>query len=303
MLKSILRRLGDAIKNAAQSLTSLGKRQAMSREKISRAGNVGAEPSADYLRSVDVLDNVVRECIFVSRQYGGIKAPTQKHFYASVLFTELLSRGISLLMLAPHSPWAQKMIEHWDYASAAVIVRTMLELRAAFHYLCIDQCSDEEWECRWNLLTLHDCCSRIRLFEAKPDAHEQVEGFQAQAQELRDGLIANKHFANLRHQKKLLNGQSPYLYPIEDMMEKAGLEKETYRFLNVVFSSHVHGLPMSYYRMAEQERGQGLPSPVEEGYTTVCHSLAATLLTATRDEVHTIFKGLSNAEPSAQQPK
>jgi hypothetical protein len=83
------------------------------------------------------------------------------------------------------------------------------------------------------------------------------------------------------------------------MVEKAGLDKPTYRFLHVVFSSHVHGLPMSYYRMGIQERGRGLPSPIEEGYTTVCHSLAATLLTATRDEVHELFKGLSKAQSTA----
>jgi hypothetical protein len=59
-------------------------------------------------------------------------ALTQKHFHASVLFTAMLSRSLSLLMLAPHSPWAHKMIEHWDYASAAVILRTMMELRAAY---------------------------------------------------------------------------------------------------------------------------------------------------------------------------
>jgi hypothetical protein len=97
----------------------------------------------------------------------------------------------------------------------------------------------------------------------------------------------------LRHQQSLLNGQTAYLYPLEDLLEKAGLEKETYRFLNVLFSAHVHGLPMSYYRMVEQNRGRGLPSPVEEGYTSICHSLAASLLTKTRDEVHVIFKGLS----------
>ena len=81
-------------------------------------------------------------------------------------------------------------------------------------------------------------------------------------------------------------------------MEKAGLERPTYRFLNVVFSSHVHGLPMSYYRMGMQERGRGLPSPIEEGYTTICLSLASALLTATRDEVHELFRGL----PPAQEP-
>lgn len=303
MLKSIIRRIGDDIRTAARWLTRCAKLRTMSREEIFRAGNVGEEPSLDYVRSVDVLDNVVRECISVSRQYAGIQAPTQKHLYASVLFTALLSRSVSLVMLAPHSPWAQKMIEHWDYASAAVIVRTMLELRAAFHYLCVDQCSDEEWECRWNLLNLHDCCSRIRLLDAKSLEHEERAGLQAQAEELRNRLRANKHFATLRHQQRLLNGQSPYLYPIEDMLENAGLEKETYRFLNILFSSQVHGLPMSYYRMAVQERGRGLPSPIEEGYTTICHSLAAGLLTATRDEVHTIFKGLSKAKPPAQESK
>jgi hypothetical protein len=270
----------------------------MSREEILRAGNIGDQPSADYLRSVDVLDNVVREGITVSRQYAGIQAPSSKHFYASVLYTALLSRSVSLLMLAPHSPWARKMIEHWDYASAAVIVRTMLELRAAFHYLCVDQCSNEEWNCRWNLLNLHDCCSRIRLFEAKPSSDKGLAGLQVQAEELRGRLKANNHFVTQNHQQRLLNGQSAYLYPLEDMLEKAGLEKETYRYLNVLFSSHVHGLPMSYYRMADQNRGRGIPSPVEEGYTTICHSFAVTLLTATRDEVHLIFKDLPNATPN-----
>jgi hypothetical protein len=275
----------------------------MSREEIFRAGNIGEEPSADYLRSLSVLDNVVRECISVSRQYAGIQAPTSKHLYASVLFTALISRGVSLAILAPHSDWARKLIEHWDYASAAVIVRTMIELRAAFHYLCVDQCSDEEWECRWNLLNLHDCSSRIRLLEAQTPTNKDLGGLEAQAEELRSRLKANKHFITLRHQQRLLNGQSAYLYPIEDMMEKAGLEKATYRFLNIVFSSHVHGLPMSYYRMTVQERGRGLPSPVEEGYTIICLSLSATLLTATRDEVHTIFKRLSKAKPSAHEAK
>ena len=275
----------------------LGRR--MTRDEIFRAGNIEAEPSADYQRALLVLDNVVRECITVSRQYGGLQATTSKHFYASVLFTAMLSRSVSLLMLAPHSPWAHKMIEHWDYASAAVILRTMMELRAAFHYLCVDECTDEEWDCRWNLLNLHDCTSRIRLLEARgPSDPEELTGLQAQAEELRNRLRANAHFQTLRHQARLLNGQTAYVYPIEEMMEKAGLERPKYRFLNVVFSSHVHGLPMSYYRMGMQERGRGLPSPIEEGYTTICLSLASALLTAARDEVHELFRVL----PPAQQP-
>jgi len=286
--------------SARDMMRAIGLGRRMTRGEIFRAGNIGAEPSADYQRALFVLDNVVRECITVSRHYGGLRAATQKHFYASVLFTAMLSRSVSLLMLAPHSPWAHKMIEHWDYASAAVILRTMMELRAAFHYLCVDECTDEEWDCRWNLLNLHDCNSRIRLLGAQePSDPAQVAGSEAQAEELRNRLRANAHFQTLRHQARLLNGQAAYLYPIEEMMERAGLDKPTYRFLNIVFSSHVHGLPMSYYRMGMQERGRGLPSPIEEGYTTICLSLASTLLTATRDEVHELFQGLPPVQPPA----
>jgi Family of unknown function (DUF5677) len=181
------------------------------------------------------------------------------------------------------------MIEHWDYASAAIIVRTMMELRAAFHYLCVDPCSDEEWDCRWSVLCLHDCISRKRLMGAKDPNREELAKFESHAEELRERLRANTYFQKLDQQKKLLHGQTAYLYPIEDMAEKAGVDKETYRFLHVLFSSHVHGLPMSYFRMGEQERGRGVPSPIEEGYTSICLSCAATLLASTRDDVRGLF--------------
>jgi hypothetical protein len=270
--------------------------ETLNHDQIFTMGSVAPELSADYAESLKVLDGVVRDCITVSRKYAGIASPTGKHFYASVLFTSLISRGVSLAILAPHSPWANKMIEHWDYASAAVIVRTMIELRSAFHYLCVDECSEDEWQCRWNLLNLHDCISRNRLLKSRPGGSEQEQQFELQAEELRNRLKSNAHFVQLSHQKKLLNGQTAYLFPIEKMAENAGIEKETYRFLHILFSSHVHGLPMSYFRMGEQERGRGVPSPVEEGYTSICLSCAASLLASTRDEVHNLFKGITKSE-------
>lgn len=273
-------------------------RRAPTHEEVFLAGSQGKEPSADYLRALDIFDNVVRECIGVSRQYAGIQAPSTRHMYASVLFTALLSRSVSLVILAPLSPWARKLVEHWDYASAAIIVRTMMELRAAFHYLCVDQISDEEGRCRWYLLCLHDCCARIKVLEAKSSGEVEIADLAAMAEDYRNKLKANGHFVTLRHQQRLLNGGTAYLHPIEDILERAGLEKSTYRFFNVIFSSHVHGLPMSYFGMTTGDRGRGLPSPIEESNTTICLSLASVLLTATRDEVHELFKGLSK-EPSS----
>lgn len=258
-------------------------------------GNIGPNPSEDYMEGLDFLDSVVRECMFVSKCYAGIASPTARHFYASVLFTVLITRGVSLLTLAPHTPWAEKKIEHWDYASLAGIVRTMIELRVAFYYLCAEECSDDEWNCRWNLFNLHDCVTRIRMFDARGET-EQVEGFKAQADELRSRLTSNAFFCALdpKRHKKLLHGQTAYLFPLEEIAEKAGISVELFRWLYVLFSSHVHGLPMSFYRIGgdNPERGRGLPSPVEESYSSLCLTLAANLLVHTRDEVHRLFAGL-----------
>lgn len=258
-------------------------------------GNFGTEPSESYRESLDVLDNVVRECMYVSKGYAGIPAPTGRHFYASVLFTVLITRGISLLTLAPHTPWADKKIEHWDYASLAGIVRTMIELRIAFYYLCAEKCSDDEWDCRWNLFNLHDCVSRIRMFDALGDT-EEVEGFKVQADELRGRLTSNPFFNALdaKRHKKLLHGQTAYLFSLEEIAEKAGIAANQFRWLYVLFSSHVHSLPMSFYRLGgdNPERGRGLPSPVEDSYSSLCLSLASTLFVSTRDELHQLFEGL-----------
>jgi hypothetical protein len=258
-------------------------------------GAWGPEPSENYLKSLDMLDNVVRECIFVSRRYAGIAAPEGRHFYASVLFVALITRGVSLLHLAPYSPWAAKKIEHWDYASMTGVVRTMIELRAAFHYLCADPCSQDEWYCRWNLFNLHDCVARIRLFTAQKNDQQVVE-FEVQAEELRERLRANSFFQALdpKQHKKLLHGQTAYLLPLETLMEKAGMEVDTFRMLYILFSTHVHALPMSFYRLGgdNPERGRGLPSPAEEGYSSLCLTLAATLIVASREEMHALFDGL-----------
>lgn len=264
--------------------------ETLTHDEIVDFSRLGDKPSDNYMRVVDMLDNVVRECMYVSRSYSGIASPSAKHYYASVLFTALVTKGVTLAQIMPFTPWVNKRIEHWDYASAAGIVRTMLELRIAFYYLCSDQCDETEWECRWNIFNLHDCTSRIRMFTAL-DNNEEVAKLSQAADEIRDRLRGNAFFDILPDKKKktALHGQSAYLFPLEDIAEEAGVEKTLFRWLYVLLSSHVHALPMSFFRIGE-ERGRGLPTPVEEGYTSICLSLASTLLVSTRDEVHSLFR-------------
>lgn len=258
---------------------------------------MSAKPSKEYRERIAALDNVVRNCIVVSQKFGGIPSPTGAHFYASVLFTSLCTRGVSLAILAPHSPWSKKRVEHWDYASIAGMTRSILEIRLAFFYLCAEQCPREEWECRWNIFNLHDCTARIHLFEEMPSGSPDITGFNAQADELRARLTANAFFLNLpeKERRKYLNGGYAYFHSLEDIAARAGVDVHTFRWLYKLLSSHVHGLPLSFYRMGEQERGRGVHSDVEEGYTKLCLSFAISLLVAARDEMERLFAEATDA--------
>lgn len=254
------------------------------------------KPSSQYIEKLDALDSALYSCIEVSRRFAGIRSPTGHHFYASVLFTSLCTRGISLAIITPHSKWAKRRIEHWDYSSIFGMTRSIIEVRIAFFYLCVDECANSEWDCRWNIFNLHDCRSRIRLFESVETDKQELAGLEKQAEELRQRLLSNSFFMSLpeKQRNRFIKGGDAYLYALEDIAVKAGVDKKTFKWLYRLLSSHVHGLPMSFYRMGYEERGRGVHSEVEEGYISLCLSLCVSLLVKSRDEMARLFEGVSN---------
>jgi hypothetical protein len=258
---------------------------------------VSTKPSKEYRERIAALDNVLRDCIAVSRKCAGIRSPTGAHFYASVLFTCLCTRGLSLAILAPYSPWSKKRIEQWDYASIAILTRSLLEVRIAFFYLCAEECSSEEWYYRWNLFNLHDCMARMHLFQELPNGADEASRFSTVADELRTRLTSNSLFMGLpsKDRNKLLRGNNAYLSSLEEIASRAGVDLRTFRWLYRLLSSHVHGLPLSFYRMGEQERGRGVHSEVEDGYTSLCLSFSVSLLVAARDEMDKLFAKVREA--------
>ena len=241
--------------------------------------------SQEYERSVAALEAAIRRCSAVSNACAGIRSPTSAHYYASVLFTTLCVRGMSLAILIPHSPWATKECDHWDFGSAAGIVRSILEVRLAFFYLCIEEVARQEWECRWNLFNLHDCTTRIHLFDELQS--DIVDSLKAQADELRQRLSKNQHFLSLqtRDRNRLNTGANAYLVPLENIAIRCGMDVATFRVLYRFYSVQLHGLPVSFYRTGDKNRGRGIRNNVDEGYLTTCVALASELLTAACDEM------------------
>lgn len=256
-----------------------------------RSLGVTGQPSQTYENAVAALDKCIEDCIDESHACAGLRSPTSSHYYASLLFTSLCTRGVSLISLLPHSPWATKRLENWDFASTAGLVRSILEVRLAFFYLCIEKIDIVEWQCRWNTLNLHDCISRIALFQEMPDSEREIEGFKKQQIELGERLAENACFQAMPEgrRRQILNGKIAYLSPLEEIASRAQIKTQDFRVLYKLFSSQVHGFPLSFYRMAEQNRGRGIHSKSEEGYTTFCVSLAVQLLEASRSEMRILF--------------
>ncbi len=249
-------------------------------------------PSEEYKANISAFETTLKESFSLSQQCAGISAPTSAHFYASVLFTTLCSRSASFGILAPGTTFSTKAFDHWDYASLAVLARSILEIRIAFFYLCVQVCTLAEWNCRWNLFNLHDCMSRIHLFEEIDPLSKDLAGFKTQADELQDRLKKNEFFLSFSEseQRRLLHGKHAYPVPLENIAEQAGVGLTKFRLFYKFLSSHVHGLPMSFYRVGDDGRGRGVYCEVEESYSSLCVSFVHDLLVASRDEMRKLFE-------------
>ena len=246
-------------------------------------------PDKHYGPTLKVFEATLAEAICTSQAHAGKPAPTGAHFYASVLFSAICTRSVSLARILPASSWSDKAFEHWDYMTVAGIVRSLIETRLAFFYLCVEECSADEWDCRWNLLNLHDCASRIELFSIMPDGKSDVAGFRLQLEDLRSRLLSNPFFMQLGGQKRMLNGNVAFLGSLQEIANRAGVDQQSFRILYKMASTQVHMYPLAYYRAAEQGRGTGTQSDVEVGYTWMFLDIAVQLLAAANEEMKALW--------------
>ena len=284
MLSSIRRLFRSTKSSIAIKTTQTGFPKYERREDLL---STASSSSKEYVERISALDKTIHECVAVSNRYTGVQSETSAHYYASVLFSVLCGKAISFAFVAPRSSFAERKVDHWDYSTLAVLARNVLEVRIAFFYLGSEVVPQEEWYCRWNVANLHgsDCC---RLGNSK----ETVDEFNRQADILRDRLRSNNHFSSLpeKEQKRLLHGKSAYMIPLEDISDKAGVDRESFRWLYKFLSSHVHAYPMSYYRMSDDsDRGRGVHCETEETYSKLCVTIMLNILVHSRDDMHRLF--------------
>ncbi|MGO9060091.1 MAG: DUF5677 domain-containing protein [Candidatus Binataceae bacterium] len=220
-----------------------------------------------------------------------------KRWWASVLFTRLCTSAVSILVLSPINSLCKMPFEHWDFSSIAMLARAFAESYFMFFYLCVEAVEEDEWRTRLNLIHLHDCTSRIELFQAFGMLDdEKLKGFAQQQEELRKRLLGYHHFSSLteRRQIHLLKGRNALLLTRDEILARMGDDFQEFRGLWRLFCAHVHSAPLAFHRMSDG-RGRGVENLCDKGYTTLALRMSEMLLGRAIGEMISMFPDLAEA--------
>jgi len=244
-----------------------------------------------YPECLQQFDSLVSAATAVSQAAAGRRAESGSSWWASVLFTRLTTTSLSLLLMLPRNRFVQTAFDHWDFAAIAAISRSLVESYFAFYYLCVDPIPQKEWETRWNIFNLHDCISRLQMFESLGSCDEECAEFRKQAEELRERLVKNTYFQSMPHKRRneLLKGKVAYLVNQDELLERTGEDKNLFRLMYRFLSSYVHTFPTAFYRMGEGDRGRGLESPIERDYICIALEFVSPFLGRAIREMVEIF--------------
>ena len=235
------------------------------------------------------LTEAINKAKIVSNGASGIYVEHQRLFWASVLFTRLVVMACSILRLAPRVEPPEPSA-NWDFSALGSIVRNTAECYFVFFYLCAENVTDDEWATRQNLIQLRDNKTRWKMFTDFGIDPDQDDGFANHHADLAARLKNRSYFQGLpeKRQTELLKGdKDPFTQ--DEILERMGTDRATFRGYYRYLCSHTHTGPISFYRMAEHDRGRGIENPHDKGAMGIAMNVAADFLKRATDDMITLF--------------
>lgn len=233
---------------------------------------------------------IVQKCCDSSQDWAGLPSPTSPHFYASLLFTKLCTGSVSIKQLSP-APSLIGQNSHWDFGSVASLTRSIIECYLVFYYMCVDECSSEEWDARWHLMNVHDHTSRIKMFQAMGEDYESTDLAKETLLEVISNLKSNHWFQSKseKQQTHFLKGNTALFKSQDEIVLASGGDIPTFRYKYRFLSNNTHSFPMGFYRMADHDRGRGVESEIEVQYTGICLEWTGEYLSKANAEFNKLF--------------
>jgi hypothetical protein len=243
-----------------------------------------------YSKIYESYCSLVHKCCSTSQKWAGVPSISDRHFYASLLFTRLCTISVSVKNLAPSEVGNN---DHWDYGSIAALTRSLIETYLTFFYLCIENCSSEEWHARKQLMNLHDHMSRKKMFAAVEEEYEINEEAKEIKEEIITKLKNNSWFQSLseKQQKAFLKGKTAFFKNKDEIVSSYNENIGKFRLRYTFLSNNTHSYPMGFYRMKNGERGRGIESRIEIKYTAICLQWLSGYLERAEQEFDSLFSG------------
>lgn len=228
-----------------------GKLSSTSPSREHPENNSAAEPDRQlFIESSKKFVDLLKRIQDISRKLHNTPADTAGA-WGSYLLYRLCINGDTLVSL-----WQKK--PELDHYAIAVLVRSMIETGIMLLYILEKDLSLDEWNLRREVLNLHDCIARIRLFKAVDDNDEADKGRDI-SEDLRTKIQKNPLYNTFdeQQQKRLLSGEVLFLRGLRGAVTNVGLTKEWFEVVYVTQSSFTHATPFSFQRTAEREIWKG----------------------------------------------
>ncbi|KPC04038.1 hypothetical protein ACDH60_27835 [Pseudomonas ficuserectae] len=236
-----------------------------------------------YNNSLKKFDLATYEAIAVSQSIGvQMAAPNVGH--STYVFARLCNHAVAMISAVPRSRWVRADFEQWDFGVAAGHSRAIFEGYLLFIYIIEAPECPEEWSARVNVMYLNDCTRRIKML-TNIGADEDVDGMKDHAEELRGRLNSNPWFQALTApvKKRCLSGENLTIPTRDELLLRAGWEKEAFYAYWDLLSQYAHVLPVSFIRMVPGGRGTGLENDTDKGYLSTMLDLCADALVRATD--------------------
>jgi hypothetical protein len=210
------------------------------------------------LRKLEMLVVVARK---MSGSLHGFRTSSSRHFFATIVFARVVIQFNSFFEILKSSQRQDNNNIDYpiDIASAASILRSIVELYRSFYYGAIDEVCDDEIKLRHLKFKLKSTFDRKKIVEHfdslfsenNNEVSNNSDSLDEEIIILRNEIKKNKAFASLdKPEKNRCLNEANAMYLTNDAIEeRAGLEKNSqdgmYRFL----SSEVHANPLAIEQM------------------------------------------------------
>jgi hypothetical protein len=238
--------LTDHLRAAELSKLMLSEYSRENERRIYKITNVESKVGFLARPPEDIFEDVAGFALYVLEKLSirSLEFP-QQHAYAFKMLKKLCLTSYSLTVLI--DDFEGKPRDSLDHGSVAVLCRTIIDTVIMFWYLS-EQISAEEWEFRLAVMNLHDSTSRVRLFKGL--IPERAEQHRLQRARFKKVLEENAVFRKRKRQDRdrLLGGQMLYVNGMRSLLPQMNFNEEYYDGIYSYLSSHVHSLPISYFR-------------------------------------------------------